>query len=166
VSNTSPHLDETRLRLPRFAGGTPVRLRDGQVWSLATPRVVTRTWAGPNGPVLLPAWTLGDPALDRELERALVTTPDDAGMTRDRHFRAVVAAAAACLLMANYDLTAARCHGLLVPGPGDDPVDALGLMTAVLDVAYGRPHRAMLAALARLPYRDAGEYAAVRPESN
>jgi hypothetical protein len=160
-------MNESDCRVPNFVAGTPVTLTDGQTWFLANPKIVTEALAGPNGPILVPTWTLGIGVdYDRELVAHLNDSPDP---VRDpdgiAHYRRAVLGVASLLLLRNYNLASRQCRELLEP-TGRDPDADVRLMTALMTVAFAQPLAAMVKAMQRLPYRDAREHAAVDPATN
>lgn len=140
-----PNPDEPARRRPWFRPGTPLRLLDARVWTLADPVLRYSTVTGPGGAVPWPYLDL-DPAppdLDRydlTVENAMkgVIAARTEGEESDMAFLLAMASAAASRLRANYDLTPAECGGLLIPGvrPVGDVTAAgesvMGVIDAVL----------------------------------
>lgn len=124
-------LDETSLRRPDFAGGTPVRLADGRDWTLPRPRVRFVPDDGPTGFATCLALAgaddyqaLLDAAAAAEAGPDVIRTELALGRR---------------LLLANYDLTPGQVADLLQFGYDEaaDP-EAAALREAVTGVAFGR----------------------------
>ncbi len=124
-----PRLDEAALRRAEFRGGTPVRLADGQEWTLANP--VVRFVPADN---------------DAGFE-VRSTLDDDAGFTAGHAgFLAATTVVeqvgsfmrmARCLLAENYLLSTADLAGLLRVSMKESDPEGNRVWNDVLDVCYG-----------------------------
>jgi len=127
--STSTRLDETALRRPEFAGGVPVQLGDGQVWTLPKPGLMLRPEFGPDG---RPTFGKFRPAWGEDYEAKV-----DAFLEASDGFDQIVAllVLAVDLLERNYALDDGAIGQLLPRIIGDEANDAM--WEAVRDVALG-----------------------------
>jgi hypothetical protein len=129
-----PQIDEKQRRRPDFRGGVPVRMADGQDWTLPRPRVRFVPDDGPEG---FRVYLTGPGDDYADLLAATDAPPDVGGMIR------ADMALARRLVTTNYDLTGDELVAIVQLGyDSENDPDGLAIRLAILDVAHGRDPKA------------------------